>query len=275
MTNLAIEKLNPETVHIIKAGIVDLVGSNGKLSFIDDATKAIGKYGMTISQFKNNGFVKPYAVFNGEMANARVWTGKLGIYSRNDFLIDEELQENLIIVELRNYYEECVLNGAIQDRDSEAEVAGLLMVAKAAGADSALAFRQGGDITPRPLVGIYSTTNATNIRDFLKPFYLKGYNAPIQAGTIGGFGKTVNFYETYLADNQQSQFESSEVKSKKYTVDNSLPPAERRSNAREFVQDTRKARSAAIQNLKKTMNLTGADLVKEFYRQVRNGKITY
>ena len=272
---VSIEKLHPETIHVISAGIIELIKSDGDSTHIDLATKCIGKYGANISELKKMKFIKPYAVFNGELANPRVWTGYLGMSSRNDFLNNEEIQENCLIVGLRNLYEECVLNGAIQEDDSEKEAAGLLLVAKAAGAGSALKFREGIPIGPRPLVGVFQLTSSEDVTKELIPWFQKGYGAPDQAGTIGQLGKSPLFFDTYINSTASAKFESSTIQSKKFSINNSLPPIEREELARIYLTEQRQKRTSAIKKYKIDTGLTGTDLIRNFYDQVRLGKITY
>lgn len=275
MIGVSIEKLEPETVHVLKSDIVELVKSQGLLTYVDSVTNVIGKYGTNINTLKNRGFVKPYAMFNGEMVNARVWTGKLGLSSRSDFFNNGEVQEDICTVELRDLYEEITLNGAIQPDDSQSDVAGMLMVAKAAGSVAALAFREGREISPRPMLGVYQIDNQTSITSQLIPWFQKGYHAPSQAGSVGQFGKSPNWFSSYTAGRQKAEFNSVNFKSNQYKANMSLNAAERADEARIFLEQERINRYAAIKKFKETTDLTGSDMVREFYSQVSTGKIKY
>ena len=275
MSGVSIEKLESETIRVLKSGIVEIIKSQGATDFVDSVTNAIGKYGTNIDTFKKRGFVKPYAMFNGELINPRVWTGKLGLRSRSDFFNNLEIQENICTVELRDLYEEITLNGAIQPDDSQSDIAGMLMVAKAAGSAAALAFREGREISPRPMLGVYQIDNQSSITSQVLPWFNKGYYAPTQAGSINQFGKSPNWFSNYISNKQQSEFNNTSFKSKQYKVDMSLPAVQRVEQARAFLDQERTNRAKAIKKFKATTDLIGSDMVQEFYKQVISGSIKY
>jgi len=272
---VSIEILHEETIDVIKAAIVDLIESKGNLKFEHPLSRAIGKYGANVRVLKKNGFIKPYAQFNGELKNPRVWTGKLGMRSRMDFYTNEEIQENLNTVELRDLYEELSLNGGIQPNDPESDVAGLITVAKAFGSKATLQFRTGEEIHPRPLLGVYQTVNDTDMRSQMIPWFQKGFSTVAQAGTLGKFNKSPDFFTHYLLESQKNTVESNTISVKKHTVDYSLSPADRQSNAQIYLTGRREDRAVALNKFKSESSLTGSDVVREFYRQVRSGKIKF
>jgi len=272
---VSIEKLHEETVAVIKTAIVDLIGSAGQSRYQHPTSRAIGKYGANINILKKNGFVKSYAVFNGELANPRVWTGKLNILSREDFYANSQIQENLNTVELRDLYEELSLNGGIQPDDPEADIAGLLVAAKGFGSRAVLQFRQGQNISPRPSMGVYQTTNDTDMTSQLIPWFQKGYSTVAQAGTLDQLNKSPDFMLNYFWENQKANLQSVTLSTPRYRVDYNLSPAERQANALEYLTTRRAARSQALNKFKAQTDLRGKDFVLEFYRQVRAGKIKY
>jgi len=273
---VSIEKLHEETIAVIKSAIVDLIESQGQSRYQHPLSRAIGKYGANVNVLKKNGFVKSYAVFNGELANPRVWTGKLNILSREDFYSNPEVQENLNTVELRDLYEELSLNGGIQPDDPEADIAGLLVAAKGFGSRAVLQFRQGQNISPRPSMGVYQTTNDTDMTSQLIPWFQKGYSTVAQAGTLDLLNKSPDFMLSYyLAENEKASLQSVAVTRSRHRVDYSLGPAERQANALEYLVTRRAARSQALNKFKVQSDLRGKEAVIEFYRQVRAGKIKY
>ena len=272
---VSIEKLHEETVAVIKTAIVDLMGSAGQSRYQHPTSRAIGKYGANINILKKNGFVKSYAVFNGELANPRVWTGKLNILSREDFYANSEIQENLNTIELRDLYEELSLNGGIQPDDPEADIAGLLVAAKGFGSRAVLQFRQGQNISPRPSMGVYQTTNDTDMTSQLIPWFQKGYSTVAQAGTLDQLNKSPDFMLNYFWENQKANLQSVTLSTPRHRVDYNLSPAERQANALEYLTTRRAARSQALNKFKAQTDLRGKDFVLEFYRQVRAGKIKY
>lgn len=273
---VSIEKLHEETIAVIKSAIVDLVGSAGLARYQHPLSRAIGKYGANVNVLKKNGFVKSYAVFNGELANPRVWTGKLNILSREDFYTNPEIQENLNTVELRDLYEELSLNGGIQPTDPEADIAGLLVAAKGFGSRAVLQFRQGHTISPRPSMGVYQTTNDTDMLNQIIPWFQKGYSTVAQAGTIDQLNKSPDFMQGYyLAENQKASLQSVVTTTTRHRIDYNLSPAERQSNALEYLRTRRTARAQALNKFKAQTDLRGKEAVLEFYDQVRAGKIKY
>lgn len=273
---VSIETLQEETVAVIKTAIVDLIGSAGLARYQHPTSRAIGKYGANVNVLKKNGFVKSYAVFNGELANPRVWTGKLNILSREDFYANPEIQENLNTVELRDLYEELSLNGGIQPTDPEADVAGLLVAAKGFGSRAVLQFRQGQAITPRPNMGVYQTTNDSDMLNQIIPWFQKGYSTVAQAGTIDQLNKSPDFMQGYyISENQKASLQSVVTTTTRHRVDYSLSPAERQANALEYLITRRAARAKALNKFKAQTELRGKEAVLEFYDQVRAGKIKY
>ena len=141
--NINVGDLSSNVIKNLSAATIEKAGTGGLLSFIDPVTSAIGKYGADAVSLINNGFVRPEAFFNGELANSRMWTGKLGIDGLNAFLGAGNIQEDLFLTDVVDDYQNAVFSGAIQNNDDESTIAGMVMVARAANAEVAGDFRQG------------------------------------------------------------------------------------------------------------------------------------
>ena len=94
-TGFSVGALDSFDVQGLNAAVVKQVGSLNNPAFIDSATKSVGKFGFNVDQLKNQGFVRPEAVFNDQLADPGVWTGKAGANSLNKFLANSPLQESV------------------------------------------------------------------------------------------------------------------------------------------------------------------------------------
>lgn len=86
--------------------------------------KGLGLYGFTAYALEQAGYVKPgtslrfFAVdpedFVSVMSSPSVWTGKDGVYSLNDLLLDNNLQNKVQVQLMQQGYEELLANGTIK-----------------------------------------------------------------------------------------------------------------------------------------------------------------
>jgi LysM repeat protein len=253
-SGLSIGKLATNSVRAIAAGITEKVGSNFAYDFVDPVTNAIGKFGFDINQLKSGGFVRPETVFNGQLTDPKVWTGINGIGSVADFKNNNIVQENLFSTELFNTYQSSVLNGAIQDYDSEEEIGGLVMAGYAAGPENILKLRQGQAMIPRPLIGT-GTLDSTQFHNEVINYYKKGEASVItskQVSTtteITGGGST-----TLFRSKQYDAYDAAVLKANKATDAN---------------------RRAAIEQYKKDTGLSGGSALRGFTKALRDGTVTY
>tara|TARA_B100001057_G_scaffold25834_1_gene23728 strand:- start:15232 stop:18303 length:3072 start_codon:yes stop_codon:yes gene_type:complete len=125
-TGFSIGNLESIDIQGLNAGIVKLTGSNNASTFIDSVTKTIGKYGFDVEQLKANGFVRPEAVFNDQLSQSSVWTGKDGITTLNKFLSNSGIQEQLQQQEIARTYQTLVNNGGIVSTDSKEKIMAML-----------------------------------------------------------------------------------------------------------------------------------------------------
>ena len=192
--NINVGDLSSNVIKNLSAATIEKAGTGGLLSFIDPVTSAIGKYGADAVSLINNGFVRPEAFFNGELANSRMWTGKLGIDGLNAFLGAGNIQEDLFLTDVVDDYQNAVFSGAIQNNDDESTIAGMVMVARAANAEVAGDFRQGRTIEPKPIIGTVNITSDTDMNKELTSWYQKGVSAANMAGTTDNLGYTDKWY---------------------------------------------------------------------------------
>jgi len=142
-TGFSIGSLESIDIQGLNAGIVKVVGSNSLSTFVDSTTKTVGKYGFDVEQLKANGFVRPETVFNDQLAQSSVWTGKDGITSLNKFTANIGVQEQLQQSEIARTYQTLVSNGAITSNDGKAEIMAMLTGSAISNTDIAKQVRLG------------------------------------------------------------------------------------------------------------------------------------
>lgn len=106
-----------------------------------DGTVEIGKYSFDLNNLQDLGYVK--AGTNLDLNDPDVWTGKDGIIDKSKFLLSEEIQDSSINQLLTSNIEQLESAGAIKPEDDQATVAGMAAVAKRAGVDNAIKWRNG------------------------------------------------------------------------------------------------------------------------------------
>jgi LysM repeat protein len=253
-SGLSIGKLASKSIQAIAAQVGDTV-SGLTHDFVDPVTNAVGKFGFNVDHLKRGGFVRPETVFNGQLTDPKVWTGQLGIGGLADFKVNDVVQENLFNTELFDTYQSSILNGAIQDYDSEETVAGLLTAGFAAGPENVLRLREGDALVPRPLVGT-GTLDTSQFQNEVINYYHKGESAVVTS-------KQQNTSTTTVTGGGSNVF----IRDKRYEAyDRAVLQAE---------EATDRNRRAAIEQYKKDSGLSGAQALRGFTKALRDGNITY
>ena len=199
--NVNVGNLFSGTIKNLSAATIEKAGTGGLLSFIDPITSAVGKYGADAVSLIKNGFVRPETVFNGELANPRMWTNKLGIDGLQSFLKAEHIQEDMFLTDVVDDYQNAVFSGAIQNSDTEDTIAGMVMVTRATNAEVAGDFRQGRTINPKPIIGTVNITSADGMNKELTSWFQKGVAASSLIGTTDSLGYTDKWYDRTSKEN--------------------------------------------------------------------------
>lgn len=152
------------TLRGMAASQASFVGSGGSGSFVDNATGAIGKYGFTVSNLKDAGFVKPSAVLNAQMMDSRSWTGKDGMNSFSNFAANTTVQDNLFSTVTQNNMQKLANAGTIFPNDPTDVVAGLTNVANAVGINNAANIRNGKSLQPFPIDGTSTILSTQDVQ---------------------------------------------------------------------------------------------------------------
>jgi len=143
----------------LNAAVVKQVGSGNNPAFIDSVTKSVGKFGFNVDQLKSQGFVRPEAIFNDQLADASMWTGKEGVSSLNKFLGNSGIQEQIQQGVVAGDYQKMFNEGAIKLGDSKKEIMGMLTASNISSPEVAAKVRQGAQQVEGQL------KNTTNIPD--------------------------------------------------------------------------------------------------------------
>jgi len=142
-TGFSVGALDSIDTTALNAAVVKQAGSLNNPAFIDSATKSIGKFGVNVDQLKKQGFVRPEAVFNDQLADPSVWTGKGGATSRNKFLSNSGLQESVQQAVTADEYQTMVNSGAIKLTDGKEEIISMLTASNAASPEVVKQVREG------------------------------------------------------------------------------------------------------------------------------------
>ena len=125
-SGFSIGDLEATDIQALNAGFVKIAGSNNVTNFIDSTTKTVGKYGFNVNQLVDAGYVRPEALFNDQLAQSSVWTGKDNVSSLNKFLINAGIQEQVNQQTIASNYQKLINNGAILPTDGKKEIMALL-----------------------------------------------------------------------------------------------------------------------------------------------------
>ena len=142
-TGFSVGALDSIDTTALNAAVVKQAGSLNNPAFIDSATKSIGKFGVNVDQLKKQGFVRPEAVFNDQLADPSVWTGKGGATSRNKFFGNVGLQESVQQAVTADEYQTMVNSGAIKITDGKEEIISMLTASNAASPEVVKQVREG------------------------------------------------------------------------------------------------------------------------------------
>ena len=142
-TGFSVGALDSIDTTALNAAVVKQAGSLNNPAFIDSATKSIGKFGVNVDQLKKQGFVRPEAVFNDQLADPSVWTGKGGATSRNKFLSNSGLQESVQQAVTADEYQTMVNSGAIKLTDGKEEIISMLTASNTASPEVVKQVREG------------------------------------------------------------------------------------------------------------------------------------
>ena len=142
-TGFSVGALDSFDVQGLNAAVVKQVGSSNNPAFIDATTKSVGKFGFNVDQLKAQGFVRPEAVFNDQLADSSVWTGKAGASSLNKLLSNAPLQESIQQGVVAADYQKLVNLGGIKATDGKKEVMSMLTASNVSTPEITAAVRQG------------------------------------------------------------------------------------------------------------------------------------
>lgn len=142
-TGFSVGALDSIDVQGLNAAVVQQAGSLNNPQFIDSVTKSVGKFGVNVDQLKKQGFVRPDAVFNDQLSDSSVWTGKAGASSLNRFLGNPGLQESVQQAVVAEDYQSLVNSGGININDGKQEIMAMLTASNAASPEIVSQVRQG------------------------------------------------------------------------------------------------------------------------------------
>jgi hypothetical protein len=142
-TGFSVGALDSFDVQGLNAAVVKQVGSGNNPAFVDSVTKSVGKFGFNVDQLKAQGFVRPEAVFNDQLSDSSVWTGKAGATSLNKMLSNAPLQESIQQGVVAADYQKLVNLGGIKATDGKKEVMSMLTASNVATPEITAQVRQG------------------------------------------------------------------------------------------------------------------------------------
>ena len=142
-TGFSVGALDSFDVQGLNAAVVQQAGSLNNPQFVDSVTKSVGKFGVNVDQLKKQGFVRPDAVFNDQLSDSSVWTGKAGASSLNRFLGNPGLQESVQQAVVAEDYQSLVNSGGININDGKQEIMAMLTASNAASPEVVSQVRQG------------------------------------------------------------------------------------------------------------------------------------
>ena len=130
-------------IKMLNAAVQKTVGSGGNYQYIAAGTYAVGKYGFDVEQLKSAGLVTAEAVFNDQLADANVWTGKQGINNLTGFLTNPQIQEETQQFTIVDNYQKLVNQGGILPGDSAENTVAMLTGSLTSNPDLVTKVRQG------------------------------------------------------------------------------------------------------------------------------------
>jgi hypothetical protein len=245
---IAIGKLSDKVIRNMAAGQQELAGSGGLPNFVNSITGALGKYGATVENLQKNGYVRPEALFNGQLTDPTLWTGKDGIDGPMAFGMNGFVQENMFYSDTFNSMQSAFNHGAINEDDDEETIAGITMVTYASGDPNiSVQYREGQYIEPKPISGTTLIPTVNDMTSEYDKYFQKAVSAVSQAKSTDGTGYTENFYSNLLNDQLIKTSAS-------------------------YMSET--ARASALQRVKASTGLSKGALLREFNRQISTGEVT-
>jgi len=142
-TGFSVGALDSFDVQGLNAAVVKQVGSANNPAFVDSVTKSVGKFGFNVDQLKSQGFVRPEAVFNDQLSDSSVWTGKAGASSLSKMLSNSPLQESIQQGVVAADYQKLVNLGGIKATDGKKEVMSMLTASNVSTPEITAQVRQG------------------------------------------------------------------------------------------------------------------------------------
>lgn len=103
----------------------------------------IGKYQFGYAALIDTGFVNRSARSNSDLNNPSVWTGRMGVTSKETYLNNGAAQEAGMDALLRQNYRQLVRSGIVNNESPHDVVAGYLMVSHGQGVGSAIKLKSG------------------------------------------------------------------------------------------------------------------------------------
>ena len=251
--------LTPKITRNMAAGISELAGSGGLFNYTNPITGAIGKYGATVENLQKNGFVRPEALFNGQLDDDKLWTGKDGINSAYHFKTSEFAQENMFYADTFNAMQDAYNSGAIGPDDDADTIAGMTLVSYASGdANTAAQYREGQYIDPRPLAGTTIVPDNNDMTSHYDNYFHTGVSASKQSTSQEGLGYSAGWYDNVLGNNTVTGSTTYTTSAEQIARDEADLAQERRDQAE---------RRREIATLKAETGLSGGALLREFRRR--------
>jgi hypothetical protein len=142
-TGFSIGALDSFDTQALNAAVVKQAGSLNNNQFVDSVTKSVGKFGVNVGQLQKQGFVRPEAVFNDQLSDTNVWTGKGGASSLNKFLGNAGLQESVQQSIIAEDYQTLVNNGGIKLTDGKEQILAQLTASNNASPEIVAKVREG------------------------------------------------------------------------------------------------------------------------------------
>ena len=183
-TGFSVGALNSFDVQGLNAAVVKQVGSANNPAFIDSATKSVGKFGFNVDQLQSQGFVRPEAVFNDQLADSSVWTGKGGASSLNKLLGNPGLQEQIQQGVVAADYQKLVNIGGITATDGKKEITSMLTASNVSTPEIAAKVRQGTQSIENVLPNTTNIASGEDVASKVKQSMQTGAAASDRVGKI-------------------------------------------------------------------------------------------
>lgn len=172
-TGFSIGALDGPAITGLNAAVSRSAGSNNLPSFVDSVTKSVGKYGFNVDQLQKTGYLRPEALFNDQMSQAELWTGKNGMTNLTNLLnnpqIQEDIQNQLIAID----YQSLVSQGGIKPTDGLEETISMLTASLSSNPEIATLSRT-GQVNLEVLQNTTNITDPANAQSIMEQFMKTG-----------------------------------------------------------------------------------------------------